>query len=77
MTHLHADLLAVLEAVEIESPSRYRVLGVLREVPDRIADETGPVARPANLVRALANDLYDRLYIRPVLANPRWVDELA
>ncbi len=77
MTHLHADLLAVLEAVEIESPARYRVLGELREVPQRAADETGPVAEPASLVLALANDLYDRLYIRPDSANPRWVDELA
>jgi hypothetical protein len=56
MTAIHADLRAIIEAVEILSPSMYVLRGEPREIP---------AARDARLVSALTEDLYQRLYLRP------------
>ena len=62
MTDLHDDLIAVLDAVEIESPTRYSLLGEVRELGS--LDGASPT-EPGRLVSALTADLYGRLYIRP------------
>ena len=65
MSVIHEDLIAVLDAVSIESPFRYYLLEEKREIAD-----VGPTGGPpepelTRLVEALAVDLYERLYIRP------------
>jgi hypothetical protein len=61
MSHLHPDLIALADAVEILSPSRYLVLGRERDVP-RSPDGRDPAdAR----VDQLAGDLYERVFVRP------------
>jgi lantibiotic biosynthesis protein len=64
MIPIHQDLLTVLDAVEIESPSRYWLLGSSREVPDIGPTQTSPLTTPSRLASMLALDLYERLYIR-------------
>ena len=54
---LHPDLLTVLDAVAIASPTRYTFLGQPREVP---ASPDGQALRAA-----LESDLYEHLYTRP------------
>ena len=54
MSSIHADLLSVLDAVEIRSPTRFAIRDEVRVLHD------GPP-----LVPALATDLYTRLYIQP------------
>ena len=56
MTSIHADLRAIIQAVEILSPSLYVLRGERREVP---------AAPDARFVSALTEDLYQRLYLRP------------
>ena len=73
-THLHDDVLAALDAVEILSPTRYAVLGVTREFLQGPA--TGPSpwdAEPDRFATTLAGDLYQHLYIcpSPLRAHPR------
>jgi hypothetical protein len=58
MTAVHADLITIADSVQILGPRRYGILGQTRDV----ADEPGD---PEPLVQALANDLYETLYIRP------------
>jgi hypothetical protein len=63
MTAIHPDLLTVSEAAEVVSPTRYVILGETREAAP--ASESSSPTVPA-LLTALENDLYARLYIRPV-----------
>jgi hypothetical protein len=67
MTVIHDDLLTVLDAVQILSPTCYSLLGERREIPGTGSSLTGigRAAGPEPLVAALATDLYERLYIRP------------
>jgi hypothetical protein len=63
MEAIHPDLLAVSEAVAVESPTRYVLRGEAREAP-----AVGPA-----LVSALQDDLYARLYTRPFAGDaPPW-----
>jgi hypothetical protein len=55
MMTVHDDLLTILDAMEIVSPSRYILLGEPRDLPDAIGAESS----------ALAGELYERLYLRP------------
>lgn len=77
MTHIHEDLLAVIDAVEIESPARYTLLGTARELPERPPAGIASQNERPRLVSALAADLYDRLYIRPSSPNLPAADSLA
>jgi lantibiotic biosynthesis protein len=65
MTSIHDDLLAVLDAVEIASATRYSVLGWTRDLVDGPAPDNANDPDAVPIVLALARTLYDRLYIRP------------
>ena len=65
MTPVHDDLLTILDAVEILSPSRYALLGRLRQIPDDALSESSSTAGPTLLTLALADHLYEWLYLRP------------
>ncbi len=67
MPPIHPDVLAVSEAVAVESPTRYVLLGEPREV-----SAGGPA-----LLSALQDDLYARLYTRPVADDAPPADGLA
>jgi hypothetical protein len=78
MIAIHDDLIAVLEAVELQSPLGYSLLGELRQVPSGGPADASEADTSDLLVSALARDLYERLYIRPTSphrASPS--DELA
>ena len=77
MAQVHEDLVAVLDAVEIQSASRYVVLGEMREVRDRFPGENGLDPGPERFVSALSCDLYDWLYTRPTSRRLRATDPLA
>ena len=65
MSSIHVDLLTILTATEIESPSRFSVLGATRELQG-IGPSGAPITcEPRMLIKALAAELYERLYIRP------------
>lgn len=76
---LHADLLAVIDAVKIESPSRYSVLGMVRELPEPTPNAELSERTEFSLnVSLLSSDIYDHLYIRPQdRPGPRWSDQIA
>lgn len=75
MSRLHRDLLLILDAVRIESTRRYTVLEEPRAVPaDSEADPESRI-QAGPLVTALADDLYERLYIRPS-PSPQSVDHI-
>jgi hypothetical protein len=61
-TPIHADLITLLDAVEIVSPGRYTFLGETCDVPTEV-----PAGEPEGgpLVSDLAARLYAKLYIRP------------
>ncbi|HKI34291.1 MAG TPA: T3SS effector HopA1 family protein [Gemmataceae bacterium] len=63
MTAIHPDLLAVSDAVEVVSPTRYVFRGEAREAAP---GGEQPDGANAPLLTALENELYFRLYIRPV-----------
>jgi hypothetical protein len=64
MAPIHPDLLSVVDAVAIESPTAYTVLGVRRDLPtEAAATPDGEEAPP--LVSWLDQDLYGSLYTRP------------
>jgi hypothetical protein len=64
MAPIHPDLLSVVDAVEIDSPAAYTVLGVRRDLPpEAAATPVGEEAPP--LVSWLDQDLYGSLYTRP------------
>ncbi len=64
MTELHPDLWSVLDAVVIDSPASFTVLGEHRELATPAADDfPGEAAPPWEL--ALSDVLYRVLYIRP------------
>jgi hypothetical protein len=74
MTAIHPDLLAVLDSVEILSPSRYAIRGEIRDV----AAEEPSHSDAIPLLSGLEADLYARLYLRPSPPSPaRAVDWLA
>jgi hypothetical protein len=77
MTDIHEDLLTVLDAVQIESPTRYCLLGEPSEVPGRDPAGSPDRTESERLVSALANALYARLYIRPSPPPLPPADELA
>ncbi len=64
MTPLHADLRTILDAVEILSPTRFTLLGEVRDLPAPDADAEAEAAG-GRLVSALSAALYERLYTRP------------
>jgi hypothetical protein len=66
MTPTHPDLLAVIDAAEVLSASRYVFLGETREPGDEPA-----------LLAALEGELYARLYTRPAAGAPGPPDLLA
>ncbi len=74
MTEIHDDLIAVLDAVHVETPSRYSVLGEVRE---HGPSEGATPVEPSRLVSALTLDLYERLYLRPSSPQSVGADELA
>ncbi|HEX3447960.1 MAG TPA: T3SS effector HopA1 family protein, partial [Isosphaeraceae bacterium] len=65
MNLIHDDLFTVLDAIEIESPVRYSLLGELRTL-----DAADPL-EPGGLVAVLAEEMYARLYVRPSFPQPR------
>ncbi len=62
MIALHADLISMIEAVEIVSPTSFRILGQQHDVSAEAAAGAGD---DAPRVIALADQLYQRLYSRP------------
>jgi hypothetical protein len=66
MIAIHEDLLEVLDAVKIESARRYVVLGESRDVPESDAAQVSGQAGVSGPVQAIARDVYDRLYVRPL-----------
>ena len=70
MSVIHEDLLAILDAVRIESPFRYDLLEEKREIADVGPTGSPPGPEPTRLVGALAVDLYERFYIRPSSNSP-------
>jgi hypothetical protein len=69
MVSVHPDLLAVAEAAEVLSPTTYRVLGQVRDVESAnlaINRSETRLNTRFPIVRALENDLYIQLYVRPV-----------
>jgi hypothetical protein len=75
MTRLHPDLATISDAVEIVSTTSYRVLDNPR---DLTAETKVALGRSSSRVVALAQDLYERLYIRPSESSaPRGSEWLA
>ena len=77
MADIHEDLLAVLDAVEIESPLRYSVRGASRDLQGVVPAEDSSPTDPTHFLSALATDLYERLYIRPSSSLLSEADALA
>ncbi len=68
MIPLHADLLTILDAVEILSPTRYALRGEPRDLPTPIVASASPAGSTAGeppLVSSLESELYGRFYVRP------------
>jgi hypothetical protein len=73
MSALHPDLIAVLDAAEVLSPTRYRLQGETRDVAT-VEVASGEAA--SALVEALWEDLYGRVYTRAAGAvSPPRIDE--
>jgi hypothetical protein len=71
MVGMHEDVITFLDAVEILSPTSFRVLGHPREIGT--GDGNGAAA-DTTLISALAEELYNRVYIQPSEpGGPRWV----
>jgi hypothetical protein len=66
MTPLHQDLFAILEAVVVESPRRFVVLGDPHEIADGGPSKAEAGPSQTRLESDLAAVLYQRMYIRPV-----------
>jgi hypothetical protein len=62
VTPLHPDLLTFLQAAQVLSPSRYVILGEIRNLTE---DASEPGSAASRIVLSLAGDLYERLYLRP------------
>ncbi len=77
MNRVHDDLLSILDAVLIESPSRYLLHGQAREVSESRPSGIHRESEPNRLVVSLAVDLYDRFYIRPPRHVQRAFDPVA
>ncbi|WP_168880029.1 T3SS effector HopA1 family protein [Rhizobium sp. P28RR-XV] len=80
MVSLHPDLLAMAEAAEVLSPTTYRVLGSVRNLECTLtAIDHGDrhLNTRSQMVRALQDDLYVQLYVRPTQAAPSHVNTFA
>jgi hypothetical protein len=76
MISIHEDLLAAVDAVEIESSTRYAILGEQRSIMSGGGGDSATLA--SALVTALARDLYERVYSRQsAQQGPRRADALA
>ena len=62
MSAIHADLITMIDAVEIVSPTSFRILGQQHDVS---AEARAGAGDDAPRVIALADQLYERLYSRP------------
>jgi hypothetical protein len=63
---IHSDLLAMIDAVEIRSPTEFTVRGTVRDIlAQGQVHDTELAADGAPLVSALEEELYWRLYTRP------------
>jgi hypothetical protein len=65
MNALHDDLLYVLDAIEIESPTRYRLSGAGRASAQAGPDTATGEGESKGFVESLANAIYETLYSRP------------
>jgi hypothetical protein len=74
MTAIHPDLLTVSDAVEVVSATRYLFLGEAREAA---ASSERPAGAEALLLTTLENELYFRLYVRPVAGSAAPTEFLA
>jgi hypothetical protein len=69
-SEIHPDLIAVLDVVEVLSPTSYRIRGETRDVPSA---GVAPPGDSAALLASLREDIYGRVYTRatgPVLRPP-------
>jgi Lanthionine synthetase C-like protein/HopA1 effector protein family len=74
MTEIHPDLLTVLDAVEVLSPTRFALRGEVREIPATGQNGKTTVSTEAEnlpLRSAIADTLYGYLYTRPTLPYAR------
>ena len=67
MNLIHEDLFTAVDAVEIESPIHYALLGKPRAIEG--AGAADPL-EPGGLVAVLAEDMYTWIYIRPSFPHP-------
>jgi len=68
MIAIHPDLLTILDAVEIRSPTRFSLRGETRDITTTSPNDAAIYAadtKPLSLVATLQEDLYERLYLRP------------
>jgi hypothetical protein len=84
MSSLHGDLWLILDAVHILSPTRFKLLGEVRDLSAATAGGNrraevapGADADGIRLVSALEVELYDRLYTRPSSRRGNAADMLA
>jgi HopA1 effector protein family len=68
---IHADFFAVIDAVEIHSPTRFVLLG---EIRDLMSAATGPKACVPEILATLENELYAQLYTRPFSSGNETID---
>ncbi len=72
MNSLHDDLLSVLDAVVIDSPTRFAVRDQIHDLSTPGADDSSSEAaaiREREVVSALARDIYECLYVRPTCSR--------
>jgi Lanthionine synthetase C-like protein/HopA1 effector protein family len=65
MTRLHHDLFTVLDAVQVESSTRFALLGETQEVLNASTKEGSADEESANLTSVLGGHIYVKLYIKP------------
>ena len=70
MSRLHHDLLAVLDAVQVESSTRIRLLGEPHEVSDETTNKRSDDDESADLASVLGGHIYVKLYIVPGSPDP-------
>jgi hypothetical protein len=68
---IHPDLLAVIDAVNVLSPTRYVILGDIRDVAVR---DSEPSSAEPSLLSVLESELYTRLYTRSSARVPPSLD---
>jgi hypothetical protein len=70
MSRLHHDLCTVLDAVQVESSTRFRLLGEPHEVSDTPTDKRSADLESAPLASSLGGQIYVKLYIVPSAPDP-------